>query len=59
MLRVGLWVGPKETAIWAKAIGRGHLCTLDIMYVCCFSFSKFISLCQTEIHPDSCYKIEN
>ena len=24
-----LGVGPKETAIWAKANGRGHLCTLD------------------------------
>ena len=21
---------PKETAIWAKAIGQGHLCTLDM-----------------------------
>ena len=21
--------GANETAIWAKAVGRGHLCTLD------------------------------
>ena len=25
--------GPKETAIWAKAIGQGHLCTLDTCLV--------------------------
>ena len=28
-----LGVGPKETAIWTKAIGRGHLCTLDTCLV--------------------------
>ena len=30
MLGVGCGVGPKKTAIWAKTIGWGHLCTLDM-----------------------------
>ena len=29
----GCGVGPKETAIWAKATGQEHLCTLDTCLV--------------------------
>ena len=38
-------VGSKETAIWAKAIGRGHLCTLDTRLVF-FFFFFFYLFCQ-------------
>ena len=34
----GCGVGPKETARWAKAIGWGHLCTLDFFFF--FFFQK-------------------
>ena len=45
-------MGPKETAIWAKAIGQGHLCTLDtclvfFVCVCVFFFVFFSAVCST------------
>ena len=42
--------GAKETTIWAKAIGWGHLCTLDtclvvFVFFCCFFFFLFLFFC--------------
>ena len=31
--RGGCVMGPKKTAIWAKAIGQGHLCTSNTCLV--------------------------